>query len=124
MRFIAMIAAASAGMFVSGHAWAQDAALGEKVFNKCKACHTTDGKNKVGPSLKGLFGRTAGTLEGYKYSTPMIEAGKGGLIWDEAHFAEYIKDPKAKVKGTKMAFAGLKKDDEIANLVAYLKQFP
>jgi cytochrome c len=78
----------------------------------------------VGPTLKGLFGRTAGTLEGFKFSTPMIDAGKGGLVWDDAHFAEYIKDPKAKVKGTKMAFAGLKKDDEIANLVAYLKQFP
>jgi cytochrome c len=71
-----------------------------------------------------LFGRTAGTLEGFKYSTAMVDAGKGGLVWDDAHFAEYIKDPKAKVPGTKMAFSGLKKDDEIANIVAYLKQFP
>jgi len=124
MRFIAILAATAAAMLVSGQSWAQDAAAGEKVFNKCKACHSTDGKNKVGPTLKGLFGRTAGTHEGFKYSTAMIDAGKGGLVWDEAHFAEYIKDPKAKVPGTKMAFAGLKKDDEIANLIAYLKQFP
>lgn len=124
MRFIAMLAAASAAMLVSGQSWAQDAAAGEKVFAKCKACHTTDDKNKIGPSLKGLFGRTAGTHAGFKYSKAMIDAGAAGLVWDEAKFTEYMHDPKAMVKGTKMAFAGLKKDDEIVNLIAYLKQFP
>ncbi|MGH6762063.1 MAG: c-type cytochrome [Phyllobacterium sp.] len=101
-----------------------DAAAGEKVFAKCKACHVADSdKNKVGPSLMGLIGRTAGTHEGFKYSPAMIEAGKAGLVWDEASLRDYLHNPKAKVKGTKMAFAGLKKDDEITNLLAYLEQF-
>lgn len=124
MRLIATLAVVSATVFASGNAWAQDAAAGEKIFAKCKACHVVDkDQNRVGPSLKGLFGRTAGTHAGFKYSQAMTDAGKGGLVWDEAHFKDYIKDPKAKVKGTKMAFAGLKDDAEIANLVAYLQQF-
>lgn len=125
MRYYALIAATSAALLASGSAWAQDAAAGEKVFAKCKACHVADkDQNRVGPSLKGLFGRAAGTHAGFNYSKPMKDAGAGGLVWDDAHFAEYIKNPKAKVKGTKMVFAGLKEDADIANLVAYLKQFP
>ncbi len=108
-----------------GASHAQDAAAGEKVFAKCKACHVADeAKNKVGPSLLGLIGRTAGTHAGFKYSPAMMDAGKGGLIWDDAKLTEYLKNPKALVKGTKMAFAGLKEDADIANLIAYLKQFP
>lgn len=106
----------------SGSAMAQDAAAGEKVFIKCKACHQIGegAKNGVGPLLNGIIGRKSGSVEGYNYS----EANKkSGLTWDEATFKEYIKDPKAKVPGTKMAFAGLKNDDEINNLVAYLKSF-
>jgi cytochrome c len=118
--FVAMLSALSASQ-----SRAQDAAAGEKVFAKCKACHTVeDDKNKVGPSLKGVIGRTAGAHPGFKYSTAMIEAGKGGLVWDDAKLLEYLHDPKAMIKGTKMAFPGLKKDDEIANVIAYLKQFP
>lgn len=101
---------------------AQDAALGEKVFLKCRACHQVGetAKNGVGPNLNGLFGRKAGTVAGYNYS----DANKNsGLTWDEATFKEYIKDPKAKMPGTKMAFAGLKNDTEITNIVAYLKTF-
>jgi cytochrome c len=109
----------------AGASHAQDAAAGEKVFAKCKACHVADeAKNKVGPSLLGIIGRTAGTAEGFKYSPAMADAGKGGLIWDEAKLTEYLKAPKALVKGTKMAFAGLKEDADILNLIAYLKQFP
>lgn len=103
-------------------AHAQDAAAGEKSFNKCRACHQVGetAKNTVGPALNGLFGRKSGTVEGYNYS----DANKNsGITWDEAVFAEYIKDPKAKIPGTKMAFAGIKKDDEIKDLTAYLKQF-
>jgi cytochrome c len=101
---------------------AQDAANGEKVFSQCRACHQIGptAKNAVGPHLNGLFGRTAGTVEGYNYSP----ANKGsGITWDEAVFKEYIKDPKAKIPGTKMVYAGLKDEKRIDDLIAYLKQF-
>ncbi len=102
-----------------------DAEAGAAIFKKCATCHVVDSdKNKVGPSLKGLFGRTAGTHADYKYSSGMKEAGEGGLVWDETTLRDYLHNPKAKVKGTKMAFAGVKKDDEITNLIAYLKQYP
>ncbi len=125
MRAVALFAAISVVTLWTGQSQAQDAAAGEKVFAKCKACHVADeDKNKVGPSLKGVIGRTAGTHEGFKYSTAMIDAGKGGLVWDEAKLTTYLHDPKAMVKGTKMAFPGLKNDADIANVIAYLKQFP
>lgn len=103
-------------------AQAQDAAAGEKSFNKCRACHQVGetAKNTVGPILNGLFGRKSGTIEGYSYS----EANKNAAItWDDAVFADYIKDPKAKVPGTKMVFAGIKNEQEIKDLTAFLKQF-
>lgn len=125
MRFIAFLAAIPMALAWAGQSQAQDAAAGEKVFTKCKACHVADeDTNKVGPSLKGVIGRTAGTHANFKYSIAMVDAGKGGLVWDDAKMTEYLKDPKAMVKGTKMAFPGLKKDDEIANVIAYLKQHP
>ncbi|TIU01297.1 MAG: cytochrome c family protein, partial [Mesorhizobium sp.] len=94
------------------------------VFAKCKACHVVDkDTNKIGPSLNGVIGRTAGTHPGFKYSKPMTEAGASGVKWDEATLTDYLRDPKAKIKGTKMAFAGLKKDEDLANVIAYLKQF-
>ena len=124
MRSIALFLAISAAGFLATQAQAQDAAAGEKVFGRCKACHVADtDQNKVGPSLKGIIGKTAGTHEGFKYSPAMVKAGEGGLVWNEETLAEYLRGPKAMVKGTKMAFAGLKKDDEIANVIAYLKQF-
>ncbi|MEQ1951138.1 cytochrome c family protein [Mesorhizobium sp. CN2-181] len=125
MRFTQVLIAGSLLALATGQSSAQDAAAGEKVFAKCKACHVADtDQNKVGPTLKGLIGRTAGTHEGFKYSPTMIAAGKGGLVWDEAHLADYLTNPREKVKGTKMAFAGLKNPDDIANVIAYLKQFP
>ncbi len=117
-----------AAMVAAGAAAAQDApgtgdaALGEKVFVKCKACHQVGegAHNAVGPELNGLIGRHSASVEGYNYS----EAMKGsGLVWDEATFKDYIKDPKAKVPGTKMAFAGLSKQSDIDNVTAYLKSF-
>ena len=101
---------------------AQDAAAGEKSFNKCRACHQVgeSAKNTVGPVLNGLFGRKSGTVEGYGYS----DANKtSGIIWDEVTFADYIKDPKARIPGTKMSFAGIKNEQEIKDLTAFLKQF-
>ena len=103
-------------------AWAQDLAAGENSFKKCLPCHSVgaDAKNKVGPVLNGLEGRKSGTIEGYSYT----DANKNsGITWDEAVFAEYIKDPRAKIPGTKMVFAGIKSENEIKNLWAFLKQF-
>lgn len=101
-----------------------DAAAGKIVFAKCGICHIAEtDTNKVGPSLNGIFGRTAGTHPNFAYSTAMQEAGKGGLVWDETTLRDYLHDPKAKVKGTKMTFVGLKDDTQITNLFAYLKQY-
>ena len=117
-----LVAAAAALVSASSGAFAQDAAAGEKVFLKCRACHQTGetAKNGQGPVLNGVIGRKAGTVEGYNYS----DANKNsGLTWDEATFKEYIKNPKAKVPGTKMIFPGLTTDKEIDDIFAYLKQF-
>jgi cytochrome c len=105
-----------------GAAPAQDLAAGENSFKKCLPCHSVgeDAKNKVGPELNGLEGRKSGSVEGYNYT----DANKNsGIIWDEAQFKEYIQDPRAKIKGTKMVFAGIKNETEIASLWSYLKQF-
>jgi cytochrome c len=112
------------GLAVShGSAAAQDAAAGEKVFNtRCKVCHQIGegGKNAVGPVLNGLIGRKTGSVEGYSYS----DANKNsGLTWDEATFRDYIKNPRAKIPGTKMVFPGLPKEEDVNNLLAFLKQF-
>lgn len=106
----------------SGGAHAQDAAAGEKVFAQCRACHQVGekAKNVVGPVMNGLFGRTAGTVEGYSYSAANKNSG---ITWTEEVFAEYIKNPRAKIPGTKMIYAGLKDEKRIADLTAYLKQF-
>ncbi|WNV10759.1 cytochrome c family protein [Tardiphaga sp. 709] len=103
-------------------AMAQDVAAGEKSFNKCRACHQVGetAKNTVGPILNGLFGRKSGTVAGYNYS----DANKNsGLTWDDQVFTDYIKDPKGKIPGTKMSFAGIKNEQEIKDLTAFLKQF-
>ncbi len=108
----------------AGHCLAQDAAAGEKVFVKCKACHVVDSdKNKIGPSLMGVIGRTAGTHEGFRYSKAMTEAGENGTVWDEETIGTYLRDPKGFIKGNRMAFAGLKSDEDVTNVIAYLKQF-
>ena len=101
---------------------AQDVAAGKTSFNKCMACHSIGegAKNKVGPELNGLDGRKSGTAAGYNYS----DANKNsGITWNEAQFKDYIKDPKAKIPGTKMAFAGIKNEKEINDLWAFLSQY-
>lgn len=98
-----------------------DAKAGALVFKKCGACHTaTEATNKVGPSLMGIVGRPVATAEGYNYSPAMKTFGEG-KTWDEATLAGYLADPKGMVKGTKMSFVGLKKADDVANVIAYLK---
>jgi len=111
-----------AGLLSTVSASAQDAAAGEKVFAQCKACHQIGdtAKNAVGPMLNGLFGRKSGTIEGYSYSPANKNSG---ITWDEATFRDYIKDPKAKIPGTKMIFPGLKDPKQVDDIVAYLKQF-
>jgi cytochrome c len=119
MRFLLV---AMSSIFVATSANAQDPAAGEKVFAQCRACHQVGekAKNMVGPLLNGLFGRTAGSIEGYSYSPANKSSG---LTWDDATFREYIKDPKAKIPGTKMVYAGLKDEKRIDDLIAFLKQF-
>ncbi|RTL74108.1 c-type cytochrome [Afipia felis] len=117
--FVTLLALVSAGI---SPAQAQDAAAGEKVFAVCKACHQIgeNAKNGVGPELNGVIGRKAGSVPGYNYSAANKNSG---LTWDEPTFREYIKDPKAKVPGTKMVFAGLKDEKKVDDLTAFLKQF-
>jgi cytochrome c len=103
-------------------ALAQSAEDGAKVFAQCRACHQIgeNAKNGVGPELNGVIGRKAGSVEGYSYSAANKNSG---LTWDEATFSEYIKNPKAKVPGTKMVYAGLKDEAKIKDLIAFLKQY-
>jgi cytochrome c len=97
-----------------------DAAKGKKVFAKCMACHTTEaGKNKVGPTLHGIIGRKSGSVEGFTYSDAMKNAG---ITWNEAELDKYLTNPKKDVPGNKMAFPGLPKADDRANVIAYLKE--
>ncbi|CAH1671359.1 Cytochrome c2 [Hyphomicrobiales bacterium] len=99
-----------------------DPAAGEKVFQRCRACHQIgeSARNAVGPKLNGLFGRPAGSIEGYTYSSANKSSG---IVWDEPTFRDYIKGPQAKIPNTKMVFPGLKSDQEIDDIVAFLKQF-
>ncbi|MCA6119906.1 cytochrome c family protein [Bradyrhizobium sp. WSM 1738] len=109
-------------MTATSGAWAQDVAAGKTSFNKCLACHAIGegAKNKVGPVLNGLDGRKSGTIEGYSYS----EANKNsGITWGKDVFLEYIKEPKAKIPGTKMVFAGIKNEKEANDLWAYIASF-
>ena len=120
INILATIVAASLAA-AGGTAWADgDAAKGQKVFAKCKTCHEiASDKNKVGPTLQGVLGRKAGAVAGFKYSEAMAASG---VVWDEATIAEYVAKPKEFIPGNKMAFAGLKKEDEIENLLAYIKE--
>jgi len=106
----------------AGTALGQDVAAGEISFKKCLPCHAVgiDARNKVGPVLNGLNGRKSGTIAGYSYTAQNKDSG---ITWNDAAFAEYIRDPRARIPGTKMIFAGIKNEREIADLWAYLKQF-
>lgn len=118
-KLIALGAAIVLSLSATSAMAAGDVKKGTKVFKKCKACHTVDqgGKNKVGPNLFAIVGKEAGKVEGFKYSKAM----KGsGLTWDEATLDGFLKKPKKYLKGTKMSFAGLKKEKDRKNVIAYL----
>lgn len=117
------------GGFAPAHAMdpaAGDAAAGEKVFRKCQACHAIgpEAKSKVGPVLTGIVGRPAGKAEGFAYSPAMSKEAEAGLVWTPDKIGAFVTSPKEFVPGTKMTFAGLRKDQERADLIAYLATFP
>ncbi len=119
--FSGLLAAAVVSLGLSSTAMAGDPALGEKVFKKCKACHVVDSdKNKTGPHLVNIMGRQAGSVEGFKKYSKAIK--ESGIVWDEATLDGFLEKPKKYLKGTRMAFAGLKKEEDRANVIAYLKQ--
>ena len=102
---------------------AADLKKGKKVFNKCKACHTLiENKHRIGPSLHGIYGRQAGVASKYRFSRAMKKAGSDGLIWDDRSLAKYLTKPRSFIKGTKMAFAGIKKPQDMENLLAFLRE--
>ena len=102
-----------------------DAAKGERVFNKCKACHAVgeDAKNKVGPMLNGIMGAAAGQNPDFKYSDALLEKAAEGLVWDEEAMAAYLTKPRDFIPKGKMSFPGLPKEEDIADVIAYLKTF-
>lgn len=111
------LAVAPAQVFADG-----DAAKGEKLFARCIACHSIkDTANRTGPYLKGIVGRPVATAEGYIYSKGMLEFAKTASVWDEAHLDVYLTNPREVVKGTKMAFGPMKKAEDRADIIAYLK---
>jgi cytochrome c len=118
LSVLVIIASSAAGTAAP----AQDAAAGKTSFNKCMACHAIGegAKNKVGPELNGIDGRKSGTAEGYSYS----DANKNsGITWNKEQFLDYIKDPRTKIPGTKMIFAGIKNEREAADLWAFVAQY-
>ncbi len=135
-----MIATLALGLLAAPVFAEGDAAKGEKGFKKCKSCHTivdADGTavikgGKTGPNLYGVIGRTAGTVEGFKYGADLVAAGEGGLVWDEENLAEYVKDPKkflqahldnSKAK-SKMTFKLRKGGEDMAAFLATFSEAP
>lgn len=108
---------------LAGAAFAEgDAKKGKKIFNKCKACHAVGekAKNKVGPVLNGVIGAAAGQNPDFKYSKALLAKAEEGLVWDEDALAAFLTKPKEFMPGTKMSFAGLRKESEIADVLAYI----
>ena len=119
MLFRRLALASSVILLALGSASAADVKAGKKVFKKCKSCHTVKPeKNKVGPSLHGIIGNASGSVDGYKYSGTLASAG---IVWTDENMAEFLKNPKEYLPGNKMSFPGLKKDEDIQNLIAYIK---
>lgn len=115
-----LIVSATSQAFAAG-----DPAAGEKVFNKCKVCHMVgeNAKTRIGPELNGIVGRKAASIEGFTYSEGLKELAAKGLVWSDDTLTAYLKNPRQFNAGTKMMFAGLPKDEDIADVIAYLNQF-
>jgi cytochrome c len=125
-RFVRIVAATFALTALPSFALAQgNADNGEDVFKKCRACHDVgpDAKNKIGPILNNLIGRKAGTIEGFNYSDANKEAGSKGLVWTEEVLFKYLENPLKFMPRTKMAFAGLKDEQDRKDVIEYLKKF-
>lgn len=106
-------------------AMSQDIAAGEAAFRKCMPCHSA-GENagpRVGPVLNDIFGKPAGSQKTYAYSAALAEAGAAGLVWTPQTMAAFLREPRAFVVGNKMTFAGLRNEEELANIIAYLMTF-
>ncbi|MFP3921568.1 MAG: c-type cytochrome [Dichotomicrobium sp.] len=129
MGYRAILGAAVTALVASSTmAMAQDAGdpeAGENFFRRCQACHMVgeDVQSRVGPPLNDLFGRQAGTWEGFNYSSAMTEAGENGLVWNDESVSAYLEDPKGYIPGNKMAFPGVRKAEDRQNVIAYLKTF-
>jgi cytochrome c len=122
-RHIGLVVACLLAGTPAGALAAGNPAKGEKLFKKCAACHSlAPGKKKVGPSLHGVIGRAAGTADGFRYSKAMTAYGQSGVVWGEDTLNVYLEAPRKVVKGTKMSFPGLKKAQDRADVIAYLKQ--
>lgn len=119
-----MMAAAALAMAPMSGAVAQDADAGARVFNQCRACHTINqgGRNGVGPNLYGVWGRAAGAVEGFRYSAPMRAKAGEGLVWNAANMRAYLTDPKAVVPGGSMAFNGIRNEQQLNDLLAFLER--
>ena len=103
---------------------AQDAALGKEVFDfRCTSCHSIGDETKNGPPLTNLIGRPAASVEGFKYSDGMLEAGQAGVVWDVETLTKFITKPRSVVNGSNMSFTGLRNPDDVANVIAYLATF-
>ncbi len=115
--------AAAAPALAQGAPEAGDPAAGQRVFNQCRACHTIDagGRNNVGPNLHGVFGRRAGSVDGFRYSRPMHEKHEQNFVWTEENLRAYITNPKAVVPGGSMSYPGLRNQQQLNDLIAYLK---
>lgn len=125
-RAVLFSAITAAGLLGAPLASAQDAENGADVFKRCRACHDVgeNAKNKVGPLLNGIIGRKAGTIEGFNYSDANKKAGSEGWVWTEEKMLEYLLNPRTAMPGNKMAFAGIRDEQDRKDLIAYLKKFP
>lgn len=125
-RFVTSSAIAATVALGASAVLAQDADNGAEVFKRCRACHDVGetAKNKVGPILNGIVGRKAGTIEGFNYSDANKKAGAEGWVWTEEKMMDYLLNPRAAMPGNKMAYAGLKDEQDRKDLIAYLKKFP
>lgn len=124
MRVWMLAAAAALAMAPLGGAVAQDADAGARVFNQCRACHTINqgGRNGVGPNLYGVWGRAAGAVEAFRYSAPMRAKAGEGLVWNADNLRAYLTDPKAVVPAGSMSFAGIRNEQQLNDLLAFLER--